>query len=153
MAQTALKTAEGAESLQGDFERWPSGDGTVCAITGSAATVGVGRRLGQMITALRRDRQKNFPGVLASDSHWAVILQLYAAHVDQHRLHIGTLTKRAGVPGTTVLRAISALDSAGFLTRSNDRFDRRRVIVELSEAGVAAMNRYLQNAGSRAVFL
>ncbi|HET9810302.1 MAG TPA: MarR family winged helix-turn-helix transcriptional regulator [Sphingomicrobium sp.] len=105
-----------------------------------------------MICAARRDRQRHFPGALGSDACWNVLLQLYAAHIDQHRLNVGSLTKRSGVPATTVLRAIDGLSLAGFVTRHEDRFDRRRVVVELSEAGVAAMNRHLLNAGSAPFF-
>jgi DNA-binding MarR family transcriptional regulator len=36
------------------------------------------------------------------------------------------------------------------VTRSDDQFDRRRVFVELTDAGTAAMNECLLNSGSRA---
>jgi len=155
MVPAVLRKTVEVESLQDDFTSggWPSGEGAAGALSDSSAALGIGRRLGQMMAALRRNRQENFPGILASETYWAVVLQLYAAHVDQHRLNIGMLTKRAAVPATTVLRAISALEAVGFVIRSEDRFDRRRVVVELSSAGVAAMNNYLQSAASRGAFL
>jgi len=61
-----------------------------------------------------------------------------------------TLTERSGVPGTTVLRALETLIAAGFATRTEDRFDRRRVVVELTGKGAAAMKECLLNSGSRA---
>jgi DNA-binding MarR family transcriptional regulator len=51
-----------------------------------------------------------------------------------------------------VLRALDALIAAGFVNRSEDRFDRRRVIVELTDEGTAAMNDCLLNPGTTAKF-
>ena len=108
--------------------------------------------LAQLLSAVRMHQKKHFPGAIGSDSCWAVLLQLYASHVYQRRLHIQALTERCGVPGTTVLRALDALIAAGFVNRSEDRFDRRRVIVELTDAGAAAMNDCLLNPGTTAKF-
>jgi DNA-binding MarR family transcriptional regulator len=49
-----------------------------------------------------------------------------------------------------VLRALETLIAAGFATRTEDRFDRRRVVVELTGKGAAAMKECLLNSGSRA---
>lgn len=119
----------------------------------SLALVAQTGRLAKLIAKLRSDRKECFPGQLGNETCWTVILQLYAAHVDQHRLHIGRLTERSGLPATTVLRSLDALSAAGFLARSEDRLDRRRVVVELSPAGVTAMNEYLLKSGTRAAFL
>jgi DNA-binding MarR family transcriptional regulator len=115
----------------------------------AAPETGVAGMLAQLLSTVRRHQKKHFPGALGSESCWAVLLQLYAAHVYQHRLHIQALTERSGVPGTTVLRALEGLIAAGFVSRSEDRFDRRRVVVELTGSGAAAMNDCLLNSGSR----
>lgn len=118
----------------------------------AAPEVGMAGRVAQWLSVVRRYQKKHFPGALGSDSCWAVLLQLYAAHVYQHRIYIHTLTDRTGVPGTSVLRALETLTAAGFASRTEDRFDRRRVIVELTEAGASAMKECLLNSGSRAEF-
>ena len=114
---------------------------------------GMSARLVRSICAMRRDRQEHFPAAVGSEPCWNILLQLYSAHLDQHRMTISQLTRRTGVPATTVLRSIQALKNAGFTARSDDKFDRRRVFVELSAAGVAAMNRYFIKCGARAAFL
>ena len=119
------------------------------ASSAAVPETGFAGMLAQLLSAVRRHQKKHFPGALKSESCWAVLLQLYASHVYQHRLHIHTLAERSGVPGTTVLRALDTLIAAGFVTRSDDRFDRRRVVVELTDAGVAAMNDCFLNSGSR----
>jgi hypothetical protein len=125
---------------------------TAHAFAGTAAApeAGIAGRLAQLLSVVRSDRKRRFPGALGSESCWVVLLQLYAAHVYQHRVHIQALTERTGVPGTTVLRALDTLSAAGFVTRSDDRFDRRRVFVEITEAGASAMKECLLNSGSRA---
>lgn len=153
MTQAAWKT--GGERLWGDF---PTARDTVSKETAAnpvqplalVPETGVTAMLAQLLSSVRRNQKKHFPGSLGSDSCWAVLLQLYAAHVYQHRLHIQALTERTGVPATTVLRALEALVAAGFATRSDHRFDRRRVVVELTEAGARAMNACLVNSGPRA---
>jgi hypothetical protein len=111
---------------------------------------GIAGRLAQLLSVVRKQQKKHFPGAVAHDSCWAVLLQLYASHVYQHRIHIQTLAERSGVPETTVLRALEILVSAGFAARTEDRFDRRRVVVELTEKGAAAMKECLLNSGARA---
>jgi DNA-binding MarR family transcriptional regulator len=115
-----------------------------------APEAGIAGRLAQLLSVVRKQQKKHFPGAPGSDSCWAVLLQLYASHVYQHRIHIQTLTERSGVPGTTVLRALDTLIAAGFVARTEDRFDRRRVFVELTDKGAESMKECLLNSGSRA---
>jgi DNA-binding MarR family transcriptional regulator len=128
--------------------------GAVVAIAGDmTAAPAVSARLVEMMWALRKDRSEQFPGMLGTDSCWDVLLALYAAHLNQHRLNISKLQIHIGIPPTTVLRSIAALAEAGLVVRTADRLDSRRVIVELSPSGVAAMNRYFHKTGLRAVLV
>ena len=51
---------------------------------------------------------------------------------------------RAGVPLTTALRWIATLETEGLIDRQNDRFDRRRTFLELSEKGRTGMSAYFE---------
>lgn len=118
-----------------------------------ARPAGMTSRFVRMVCSFRKQRQEHFPaGALGTETSWDVLLQLYAAHLDQHRVNISLLTERTGAPPTTVLRAIEALRSAGMLCRAEDRFDRRRVYVELSERGASAMTAYLKSGCQAALF-
>ena len=125
-------------------------DGAIVSPTAPVDAIGL--RLLRLLCTLGKARQAQFTGPLATQPCWDVLLQLYMAHLNQHRLSIGDVTKRTGVPGTSVLRAIQALQAAGLLNRTEDWYDRRRVFVELSQEGVDAMTRYIQT-GSRAASL
>jgi len=153
MAEAALKRT--GEQPWGKVSAARDSDGPEARVYAFASgapvpEAGIAGRLAQLLSVVRRHQKKHFPGALGSESCWAVLIQLYASHVYQHRIHIHTLTERTGVSGTSVLRALDTLIAAGFATRSEDRFDRRRVVVEITEAGASAMKDCLLNSGSRA---
>jgi DNA-binding MarR family transcriptional regulator len=105
------------------------------------------------ICELRRNRNEAFPGKLFSDPTWDIMLQLYAAHLDSLRISIGRLTRLCGVPATTVLRRLGALEDRELVTRTVDRFDARRVFVALSPMGTHAMDECFSASGLRAALL
>jgi DNA-binding MarR family transcriptional regulator len=113
----------------------------------------VSGRLVHAICELRRSRHAFFPGKLLGDGMWDVLLRLYAAHLDQHRLSISRLTRETGIAATTVLRWLASLDQAGLIERTDDPNDYRRVFVELSDEGADAMNRFFAASGTRAIFI
>jgi DNA-binding MarR family transcriptional regulator len=152
MAEAALREMEDQPRGEASAARDGRGGAVHAFPVAGAVTpeAGIAGRLAQLLSVVRRQQKKHFPGAAGSESCWAVLLQLYASHVYQHRIHIQTLTERSGVPGTTVLRALETLIADGLAARSEDRFDRRRVVIELTEKGAAAMKDCLLNSGSRA---
>lgn len=151
--QTALKQAAVPDfggNLRHGGER--PDNGAVCTTSTTVQVSGISARLVQLICVFRKDRQQHFPGRLGSDSCWDVLLHLYAAHLNQHRLSIAEVTRRTGLPGTTVLRAVQSLGDAAMIQRAEDPLDRRRVFVTLSESGVGAMDRYLSSGSRKAIF-
>ena len=149
MSQAALKWT-GIEAMT------PSeGFGSVGALheAGGGSAPPVTSHLIKLMSSVRRDRQELFPGPLGTDSCWEVLLQLYRAHLDQHRLQIARLTRRTGLPATTVLRTLDNLAAAGLSARARDPLDGRAVMIELTEAGAARMQAFFARSGTRAVLL
>ena len=97
-------------------------------------------RLVYDICELRRRRGDFLPAKLLGEPVWDVLLELYAAQLDQQRMSITRVTRRSGIPATTVLRCIGTLVQAGLVERSDDPIDGRRVFVALSRAGLEAMD-------------
>jgi hypothetical protein len=114
---------------------------------------GLSPQLIRMICDLRRTRQDFFPANLSGDAAWDILLQLYAAHLDQHRVSISELTRRTSIAATTVLRWLGALTEEGLVSRSGDPNDSRRVFVALAPPGATAMNRYFTTSGTRGIFI
>jgi DNA-binding MarR family transcriptional regulator len=113
----------------------------------------VSARLIYSICDIRRKRSQFLGGKLLGEPGWDIMLQLYAADLDQQRMSITRLTRRSGIPPTTVLRILGKLGAAGLVTRSEDPIDNRRVFVALSLAGVEAMDGFFASSGSQAIFL
>jgi hypothetical protein len=94
------------------------------------------------IIRARRRRDHIFPANLFADPAWDMLLELYAACLEQHRVTTTTLCLSAAVPPTTALRWIGTLEQQGLVTKQGDRFDARRVFIELSVTGKNMIERY-----------
>ena len=113
----------------------------------------VNARLVYTICEARQERGKFLPAKLFGEPAWDILLELYAAELDQQRMSITRLTRRSGIPATTVLRFLGSLGEAGLVKRTNDPTDERRVYVSLSPQGLQAMNGFFAASGGRAAFL
>jgi DNA-binding MarR family transcriptional regulator len=90
----------------------------------------------------RRDRNAFFPAHLFADPAWDILLELYAARLDQQRVSTSEVCERSAVPPTTALRWIIALEVEGLIERRPDPLDRRRVFISLSAKGADGMQAY-----------
>ncbi|PWC49842.1 regulator [Azospirillum sp. TSA6c] len=93
-------------------------------------------------------RDKFFPKDLFEDPCWAMLLDLMTNHLLGKRISVSSLCMASGVAQTTALRRISNLKGCGLIRRVADDQDGRRVFVELTEEGIAAMSRYIEHIQS-----
>ena len=84
---------------------------------------------------LRRMRKSHFGTAQMSGAVWDMMLDLMLANASD-------LATGAGVPLSSGLRMIAALEGAGLARRTIDERDRRRTIVRLTEAGTEKMASY-----------
>ncbi|MFX3931151.1 winged helix DNA-binding protein, partial [Streptococcus suis] len=77
-----------------------------------------------------------------------MMLDLMLANANGRTLSASDLATGAGVPLSSGLRMIAAIEAAGLAKRSIDERDRRRTIVRLTEAGAEKMASYFEKAGS-----
>jgi len=96
------------------------------------------------IYAARREVDKVF-GMegFATSPAWDILLDLYVAADTEREISITSACIGAACPPTTGLRWIQVLDSMHLLTREQDRDDRRRVIVKITEGGKVKVARAL----------
>lgn len=90
----------------------------------------------------RRMREKYFRADYFADPAWDMLLDLFAAEIDDHRVPVSSLCIAAAMPATTALRWMKTLTDAGIFVRRSDPRDGRRVFVELSADASLAMRRY-----------
>lgn len=101
--------------------------------------------------SLRRRRDEMFPPGLFADPAWDMLLDLYGAHIAQHRVPVSSLCIAAAVPATTALRWIGKLEKSGMIQRRSDPHDGRRVFIELTADAIGAMERFFDVVGGAPV--
>jgi len=112
----------------------------------SNAPTSPGHRIGEILRA-RTMRAKFFNADLFADPAWDMLLDLYRAHLDQYRVSVTSLCTASGVPTSTALRWLRALEEGGLITRRQDPLDGRRTFVALTSAGVESMDSYFAAIG------
>jgi hypothetical protein len=90
----------------------------------------------------RRMRAQFFAAGLFADPAWDMLLDLFAARLEQRAVSVSSLCIAAAVPPTTALRWIGTLHDAGLFERQADPSDRRRAHIALTAAGLAGMQAY-----------
>lgn len=96
---------------------------------------------------IRRIRRNHFGSAEMSGPTWDMMLDLMLAGTHGRVLSASDLATGAGVPLSSGLRMISALEHQGLVHRSIDERDRRRTIVRLTESGTERMASYFEKVG------
>lgn len=97
------------------------------------------------IIAARRLRDKVFGDDLFADPAWDILLDLYAAFLEERQVSVSSLCIAAAVPPTTALRWLKLMTKSGWLQRQADPMDRRRVYMQLSAKSLKNMQKYLND--------
>lgn len=98
----------------------------------------------------RRQRAAFFGDDLFSDPAWDMLLDLTAARGERKRVSVTSLCIAAGVPATTALRWIGQMTEQGLFIRVDDRTDRRRAFIDLSDKAAAGISGYFAALGDDA---
>ncbi|MFA7595997.1 MAG: MarR family transcriptional regulator [Novosphingobium sp.] len=104
-------------------------------------------RLVRQIIRQRQLRSRFFDGDLFADPAWDILLDLTAARVENVRVSVTSLCIASGVPPTTALRWIGQMTDAGLLVRVEDKTDRRRAFIDLTQQAADGMARYFGELG------
>jgi len=91
-------------------------------------------------------RHKLFNPYLFGEPGWDILLALYVIDDVERRLSIAELTAITHVPLTTSLRWLTYLEEQDLVTKSAAPNDQRIVLVELTDEGRRAMERYFSHA-------
>jgi hypothetical protein len=83
---------------------------------------------------------------LQGDHGFAMLLELYAAHLEGRRISQTRLGSLAGAPQATAIRIVHALLEAGLIDRSDDPADRRLILLALTPDAAERMEAYLTRA-------
>ncbi|AZI35756.1 hypothetical protein NT2_10_01320 [Caenibius tardaugens NBRC 16725] len=78
------------------------------------------------------------------DGDWIMLLELFISGKSE-TIYVKQLALTSAESATAAMRRIDRLESEGLISRHPDHRDRRRVIVQLSEQGYAAVQMLLHN--------
>lgn len=99
--------------------------------------------LARQAYALRRKRAAIFGNTdLFGEPAWDILLDLYIAQGEGKPVSVSSACIGSAAPATTGLRWLGVLADEGLILRENDPDDHRRVLVRLTPAGHAAMDRF-----------
>jgi hypothetical protein len=99
----------------------------------------------------RQLRVRFFDGDLFADPAWDMLLDLTAARIEHSLVSVTSLCIASGVPPTTALRWIGQMTEAGLLQRIEDKTDRRRAFITLTEKAADAMSGLFSQLGETAI--
>lgn len=85
-----------------------------------------------------------FPKGILRDAAWDMLLELFISGEEGGTIYVKQLLGTSGESVTGTMRRIERLEEARFLTRRSDPFDKRRVIVRLTDRGRTALIGMLQ---------
>lgn len=91
---------------------------------------------------MRRMRESFFDTALFADPAWDMLLDLFAARIEDEDVAVSSLCIAAAVPPTTALRWIKTMTDHGLFERHADPQDGRRIYVRLADAATARMADY-----------
>lgn len=95
--------------------------------------------------AVRRKRSAIFGNAdLFGEPAWDIMLDLFIAHGDGKQVSVSSACIGSAAPATTGLRWLAVLADEGLILRESDPQDQRRVLVQLSDAGLAAMSTFFE---------
>ena len=96
------------------------------------------------LKTMRRLRSQYFPAELFSDPCWEMLLDLYDAALVGAEVTVTSLGAASGVPQTTALRRMETLQAHHLIVRTEDKADKRRTIIKLSDAGMQAVENFFE---------
>ena len=144
MNQTALRMSDDAEREIARIEQDLATLKRHVIATGGAGSGSPAANVRAILKA-RRAREEMIGRDLFADPAWDMLLDLYAADLEQRKVSTTELCIAAAVPSTTALRWIEKLAQMTFVIRKEDHLDGRRIWVSLSPAARLMMKAYFES--------
>jgi DNA-binding MarR family transcriptional regulator len=95
------------------------------------------------LLAARRRRTTLLKGIRFYDPSWDMILELYVADREHRALAVSQLCGVCGGSTTTALRHLENIEALGYVRRSPDAEDRRRLLVTMCPRLSDALDKWL----------
>lgn len=107
-------------------------------------------RLVHHVRSARHLRERFFEADLFGEPAWDMLLDLYEAELSQQRTTVSSVCMASGVPATTALRWLRALEEKCLVRRTRDPTDGRRKFLTLSESALMSINALFEEFAAQA---
>jgi hypothetical protein len=103
--------------------------------------------LAEAVQAARSVRAAAFPDLASqiADPTWDILILLFIAHVRGERVMVTQACDSTSAGRATAIRHIRTCEQYGYVTRSADIADRRRVFLSLTPRGITQMRKYFED--------
>ena len=95
----------------------------------------------------RRARKQHLALHLLGEPAWDILLDLLVQQARGRQISVTSACLASGVPCSTALRWVAALEFNGLVTRTAARHDKRVIFLELTRPGLEALDRCLLPKG------
>jgi len=102
-------------------------------------------RKAKTVMQLRRLRIEALGEDLFFDPAWDMMLDIFVCDLTQQRNPTSVVGRSAGIPHSTALRWLAALERRNLIKREPDRTDARRVYVALTTEGFTKMRLWMES--------
>ncbi|MFM7335487.1 MAG: MarR family transcriptional regulator [Tabrizicola sp.] len=96
----------------------------------------------ETMISVRSLRDRYFENDLFFDPAWSILIDLFRAELKGERVSVTSACIGSGVADTTALRYIRALEDRGYVHRTPDPDDKRRVFLRLTGHAIDKLNAY-----------
>jgi DNA-binding MarR family transcriptional regulator len=102
--------------------------------------------LARQVYQARRDRSllEGWDDLFGEPAWDMLLIMLIAAH-ENREVTATSACAAAGVPASTALRWLHRIEKRGIIVSKTDPHDHRRILVRISDTGLAQLNRYLRH--------
>lgn len=107
--------------------------------------------LGRVLAEYRGRRRRNrfFSADLFGEPAWDLLLDLFAARLQNRKISVSSACIAADVPPTTALRWLGVLEQSDLIERIDDASDQRVTWVKLTDTASRAMFEFFDELGER----
>ncbi|MEP5939056.1 MAG: MarR family transcriptional regulator [Erythrobacter sp.] len=102
--------------------------------------------LAEKAYADRRKREQIIGSAdLFGEPAWDILLHLFIAFLKENEVSVSSACIGSAAPPTTGLRWLGVLEDNALVVREKDLADQRRILVRISEDGIARMSEYFRS--------
>lgn len=96
-----------------------------------------------------RSRYVVIDQALFREPAWDILLELFLGTLKGQRLSVSNACIATNIPESTALRHLRSMEERGYISRTRDEGDRRRIYVELTRDSIERLTQFFHDMAQR----